>query len=437
MIDLLLLIVLPYVALAVCVAGTIYRIKKNSLSYSSLSSQFLESRGLMWGSLPWHIGISVIILGHLAALVAPQPFQQMLSYYPVLMGVESVGIGLSLICLAGILILTVRRITSSKLQAVTSATDLLVLALLLLQVGLGLGIAMHHRWGALWGAGLASPYILSILTFRPDAAMVQDFPHLLKAHIVGAWLLILLIPFSRLIHIFALPIHYLSRPPINVVWNNARRKESNEETFVKEEARRHFLRGGIGVAFGVMLLSAGAFDKVFRFFFGPRLSKHQETELMEAKLERLEATTAQRKLELERQKNDYILIGTLDELSPTSGKYFIDYEMRPAIAFKGADGLPLLISAKCTHLGCTVGNEMNAEGKILCPCHISFFDVKTGEPNADSPAKAPLPHLSWVIRDKEGEIVLRRNAQGPTIGNASLPDLKEAKVYISKSEGQA
>lgn len=45
-------------------------------------------------------------------------------------------------------------------------------------------------------------------------------------------------------------------------------------------------------------------------------------------------------------------------------------------------------SAKCTHQGCFVTRVEN--GKIICPCHDSHFDITTGAPTAQGPAKAPL-----------------------------------------------
>lgn len=431
MIDVLLFVALPYVAIAVCAIGTWYRIKYQSLTYSALSSQFLETRGLMWGSLPFHIGITLILVAHIVAFLVPQVWQQLMSYRPVLLAVESIGLGLSILCLFGIVTLAIRRMTSSKVQSVTTMMDLVVLLLLTLQVVLGVATAVHYKWGALWGAGAMSPYVWSLVTLRPDVSYVQDMPLIIKGHIIGAWLLILIIPFSRLIHIFSAPIEYLMRPPINVVWNNPRRLEIGSEAFVKEEARRYFIKGGIGILIGTLLLSAGTLDKVFRFFFGPRLTKQEETKQMEARLKRLEATTEQRKLELERQQNDYILVARLNDLKPELGKYFIDFDMRPAIAFKGSDGLPLLISAKCTHLGCTVGNQVN-DGRILCPCHVSYFNIETGQPNADAPAKAPLPHLGWVLMDTKGKVLATRGPQEKT--DVSLPAdvLSEARVYIKK-----
>jgi Rieske Fe-S protein len=95
--------------------------------------------------------------------------------------------------------------------------------------------------------------------------------------------------------------------------------------------------------------------------------------------------------------------------------------------------MPLLISAKCTHLGCTVASEVNADGKILCPCHISWFDVKTGAPDPGSPAKAPLAHLDWVLMDSQGKIVARAAPGGPAVEGA---DLSGTSVYIAKRRGE-
>jgi Rieske Fe-S protein len=204
-----------------------------------------------------------------------------------------------------------------------------------------------------------------------------------------------------------------------------------------DEPRRHFIKGAISIALGSVFLALGTCNKLFNFFFGPRLSESEEKDLMSAKLEHLQSTIELRKLELERETNKFIAVATLSDLSDTNGKYFIDYEMRPAIALAGKDGLPILISAKCTHLGCTVGNQVNNEGKILCPCHVSYFDVVTGKPNADAPAKTPLPHLAWVIMDEKNNQLAARTKQGVTTGSVPESQRSKARVLISKEEVRA
>ncbi|ABD10354.1 Rieske Fe-S protein [Frankia casuarinae] len=53
-------------------------------------------------------------------------------------------------------------------------------------------------------------------------------------------------------------------------------------------------------------------------------------------------------------------------------------------------------STVCTHQGCSV--NAIAKGRILCPCHGSAFDTRTGEPVA-GPAKQPLPPVAVTVRD--------------------------------------
>lgn len=432
MMDSVLFIALPYLAIVVCVFGSIYRMRNMPMTYSSLSSQFLESKTLVWGSVPWHIGIIVIILAHFVAFLFPGFWQMLMVHKTILYATEGIGLALGMACLLGLVVLIVRRITSDRVQAVSSPMDLLVLALLFAQVVFGICIAMFHRWGAAWATGTVVPYIWGLFHLQPDIGYVADLPLLVKAHILSAWLLILAVPFSRLIHMFSVPLHYLTRPPQNVVWNNSRHREAAAAEYQSADARREFLKGGVGIIAGTLLLTAGAVDKVFAFFFGPRLSAKEEGEIMETRLARLEATTAQRKLELERQSNKFILVSSMNELSPSEGKYFIDYQMSPAMAFRGEDGLPIVISAKCTHLGCTVGNEVNKEGKILCPCHVSFFDIKTGQPNADAPAKTPLPFLGWAIMNQQGKLIASRNVKGEISGDTSPASIKDCNLYISK-----
>jgi len=432
MIDAFLLIGLPYVAIAVCIFGTIYRLRAEKFTQSALSSQFLESNQLVWGSLPWHIGIGLIILAHLLALIFPGTWSGLMQNRTILYTTEGVGIALAVLAVAGLVVLIIRRITSARIQAVTSVMDLVILTLLLVQVGLGLATAAIYRWGAMWATAAATPYVWSLLTFQPDASYVSGLPLVIRGHIIGAWLIILLIPFSRLIHMFALPLDYLFRPPQKVVWINPRHQESAVELVEREAARRYFLKGAVGVAAGGTLLTVGAADKVFRFFFGPRLSEREEAKLMAIRVKRLEKTVEHKKYELERQQNDYIFVAKLSELEPRKGRYFIDYAMKPALAFKDTDGMPLLISAKCTHLGCTVGADCNAEGKILCPCHVSYFDIHTGKPNPDSPAKAPLPHIGWVLMDQDGKLVASKHADGSLTGRADPEKADTYSVFIAK-----
>ncbi len=427
MIETFLLVGLPYLAIVACIAGTIHRFRKTPYNVSALSSQFLEHRTLKWGSVPWHAGIVTILLAHLFVFAFPGAWRAITANHRALVAIETIGIALAFLCLGGMLVLIVRRMVSSRVQAVTTNVDLVVQGLLLVQIVLGLGVAMSYRWGAAWAPGTVVPYLWSIVTLQPDVTFVSEMPGLVKAHIAGAWVIIGLIPFSRLVHMFTVPLHYLVRAPQVVVWGNlARVRKVATDRLVA--SRRLFIRGTIATASGVGLLGVGVLDKFARYFQGPKLTEEQRADILEERLVRVNATAEQRALELERLRSQYIAVGPLAQLDAKKGQYFIDYEMRPALAFKGDDGLPILISAKCTHLGCTVASEMNDQGQILCPCHISYFDVKTGAPNPGAPAKAPLPHLDWVLMDAAGAVV-GRSTEPPAV---PASDLAACTVFIPK-----
>lgn len=433
MLDVFFFVALPYLALVVMVAGSVYRYATNRFSYSSLSSQMLESKRLRWGSVPWHVGIIVLFLGHLIPMLVPSLWQSLTANFAFLIAVEAIGLIAAFVAVFGLAVLIFRRLTSGKIQAVTTPADLLVLGLLLVQVLLGIAVATGFRWGAQWSTSTIAPYLWSLFTLQPNIDFIAGLPPTVKVHFILAWFIFLLVPFTRLVHIFSIPLGYAARPFQKVVWANPRRFDA-QPVAVREavESRRYFLQGALGVGGAGALLSVGVMDKLVRFFRGPEMTVEEEAELIKKRRERLEMTAEQRELELERIRKDYIHVAQLAELKPRDGKYFIDYKMRPALAFRRDDGLPVLISAKCTHLGCTVGSSLDNSGRLLCPCHVSYFDLVSGEPNPGAPAKEPLPHLGWVLMNPAGEIVVSQGADGTVQGDVKIADLDSCGVYIAK-----
>jgi nitrate reductase gamma subunit len=213
----LLLVGLPYAAIAVFVAGLVWRYRARG-TISSLSSQMMESRWLALGSVPFHLGIVILFIGHLLPLILPGPWRQLVSNRTALLTVETIGIGAGVLCLAGLVILFVRRALSRATRAGSTALDLVVLAVLIAQVALGLGVAIMHRWGAVWSTGTTTPYLWSLLALRPEPQFVAGVPLLMTLHLAGAWILLALVPFTRLVHMFSLPLGYLRRPPQKVIW---------------------------------------------------------------------------------------------------------------------------------------------------------------------------------------------------------------------------
>ncbi|HEX9161619.1 MAG TPA: respiratory nitrate reductase subunit gamma [Thermoanaerobaculia bacterium] len=208
---------MPYAALAVFTAGLILRFRSQA-TISSQSSQLLESRWLLWGTIPFHIGIGVLFLGHLIPLVIPDSWRVFVSHRAALLIVEGSGIAAAVLCLIGLTVLLVRRIASGLVRAGSRPADVVVLAVLILQVATGLAVATMHRWGAVWSTGTTVPYLRSLVELRPEPTFVTGIPSIVMWHIAGAWVVLALLPFTRLVHMLTFPFRYLYRPPQKVLW---------------------------------------------------------------------------------------------------------------------------------------------------------------------------------------------------------------------------
>lgn len=211
-------IALPYMAIATFFVGSIYRYTVSPFKFSSLSSQFLEGKTLFWGSVPFHFGILVVFMGHLLAFAFPKSVLAW-NAHPVrliILEVTAFIFGLSL--LLGLFSLFVRRLKTPRIRVVTSYMDIVIEVLLLAQVVLGCWVALGYRWGSSWFAADLSPYLWSIIKLNPQIEAVKALPHVIQAHIIGAFIILLLIPFSRLVHFLVVPLHYIFRPYQQVMW---------------------------------------------------------------------------------------------------------------------------------------------------------------------------------------------------------------------------
>lgn len=218
MLDVILFVVFPYVAVALAVGGTIYRYLTNQFSFTSLSSQFLENDIQFWGSTLWHYGIIPTLLIHLAGFAIPKVMALMHSTPEMLYMAELAGKVMGIMALIGAGALFYRRVASSKIRVVTTPADWVVLVLLIFQIVLGLMIAFIYRWGATWYLHTVTPWVASLATFQPAPQYVASLPLIPKLHFLNATLLILLFPFTRLVHMVTFPVDYLWRRFQLVIW---------------------------------------------------------------------------------------------------------------------------------------------------------------------------------------------------------------------------
>jgi len=229
----------PYVAIFVFLVGVVYRYREKGYKLTSLSAQFLEGKQGFWGTVPFHWGILMVFLGHLVAFLFPKGVLTWNSDPARLILHEGLGFTFAVALTVGLVALIIRRLTNPRLKVVTTRMDLFVEFFLLAQVLLGCWIALGYRWGSSWFAADLSPYLWSILKFNPQPEAVIAMPLVIKAHIVGAFSIILIFPFTRLVHILVAPFHYLWRPYQVVIWYWDRKRIRDADTAWSEARPRN------------------------------------------------------------------------------------------------------------------------------------------------------------------------------------------------------
>jgi len=205
----------PYLALAVFAIGCWARFDLDPYTWRSGSSQLLSGKWMRLGSNWFHVGVLAILGGHFVGLLTPhsvyEPFISASSKQVLAM---VVGGFFGVICLIGMTVLLLRRLFNPRIRAIGSGRDLLVLLLLYAQLCLGLS-SIYISAGHLDGGQMIKlgEWAQHIATFRAGAAdFMLDAHWIFKAHVTLGLTLILIVPFTRLVHVWSIPLAYLRRP---------------------------------------------------------------------------------------------------------------------------------------------------------------------------------------------------------------------------------
>lgn len=205
----------PYIALTVFAIGCWARFDLNPYTWRTGSSQMLAGKWMRLGSNWFHVGVLAILGGHFVGLLTPHwVYAPFISSGQKQLVAMSVGGFFGILCFIGMTILLLRRLFNARVRATGSGRDLLVLVLLYAQLILGLssiGISAGHMDGEQMVK--LGEWAQHIVTFRPGAAaFVADAHWIFKAHITLGITLVLITPFTRLVHVWSVPVGYLTRP---------------------------------------------------------------------------------------------------------------------------------------------------------------------------------------------------------------------------------
>ena len=206
----------PYIAIVTCLVGCWIRFDREPYTWKASSSQMLSSsKDFRIASVLFHVGVIFVLMGHFVGLLMPE------SIYHVFISTENKqllamisGGVFGLICLVGLVMLLKRRLTDPRVRATSSTSDIFILVLLLVQLILGLltiVASASHMDGSVMV--LLATWAQSIVTFQvaqASEAMVT-VGLIYKLHVFVGLTMILVFPFTRLVHMISAPIWYLGR----------------------------------------------------------------------------------------------------------------------------------------------------------------------------------------------------------------------------------
>ena len=211
----------PYIALAVLAVGSVIRYDREPYSWRAGSSQLLRRKQLIVGSVLFHLGVLMIFAGHVVGLLTPIAVFDALGIShgaKQLLAIVAGGFA-GVLGIVGATLLIHRRFFDPRIRAASSFSDNMVILLLWAQLALGLAtipLSLQHLDGhemvkfMNWAQG--------IFTFQGDAAShVRNVDPVFKTHLFLGLTILLLFPFTRLVHMLSAPVRYLWRPGYQVV----------------------------------------------------------------------------------------------------------------------------------------------------------------------------------------------------------------------------
>ena len=205
----------PYIAVAVCLVGCWIRFDREQYSWKTGSSQLLRGKNFRIASNLFHVGIIFILMGHFVGLLTPEAIYHhvITTQAKQILAMVSGGF-FGMLCLVGLLMLIQRRMTDPRIRNTGTTSDIALLLLLLAQLVLGLSTIVastQHLDGSVMV--MLANWAQSIVLLQPQQAADAIAPVgvVYKLHVLLGMTLILIVPFTRLVHVISAPVWYLGR----------------------------------------------------------------------------------------------------------------------------------------------------------------------------------------------------------------------------------
>jgi nitrate reductase gamma subunit len=215
--DFFLWVALPYLCLASFAVGHVWRYRHDRYGWTARSTQLLERPLLKVGSSLFHFGLLAAIGGHVLGILVPRSWTEaagvsdtVYHWFAVVAGIAS---GIAIV--AGLAVLVYRRLRIRRVRVTTRRSDLVLYPVLVATILTGV---LATAWGSAVDRYAyresVSPWFRGLFTLDPHSSLMASAPVVFQAHVTAAWLLFAIWPYTRLVHVWSVPLSYVGRAPV-------------------------------------------------------------------------------------------------------------------------------------------------------------------------------------------------------------------------------
>jgi len=207
----------PYLAGTIFLLGSWIRFDREQYTWKADSSQLLSNKNMRLASNLFHVGILAVFFGHLVGMLTPHSWFLAVGISDLAHQYIAIYAGLIFggLCLIGSIMLLLRRLTEPRVRAVSRKRDTFIIAWLLATVALGLGTTVvslnHASHGDTSTMIVLTSWVQSVATLSVNPDLIRNVSPIYKLHMFFGMTVFLLFPFTRLVHVWSVPLSYLGR----------------------------------------------------------------------------------------------------------------------------------------------------------------------------------------------------------------------------------
>jgi len=209
---------LPHIAFAVFWFGLITRIVYANSTIQARSTQLLARHAIRSGSNLFHVGIIAVFLGHFTLFIPEKIYHLIMSTETKRLIALSMGTFFGIMAFTGMIILIWRRFFVDNLKKTSNFHDYFIIILLLSEAALGLMSVGTTAAGTVPQYAALGEWAQKVITFQPDAgAVIASHSIIYKIHILIGLIIIMIFPYTKLMHMLVVPVAYFFRSGFQLV----------------------------------------------------------------------------------------------------------------------------------------------------------------------------------------------------------------------------